>query len=93
MVQPVMAKQAMVSAAHMDLGMAVVGTIEGMMTEDTHPVMCTATGVQHQLEKQPTHGLGLTGTMAALQHERQALMIGRPAACHPGSKQHSRCVT
>lgn len=93
MVQPVMAKQAMVSVAHTGLGMAVVGMTEDMMTEGTHPVMSTAIGVQHQLEKQHTQGLGLTGIMAALQHGQQGLMIGRLAACHPGSEQHSRCVT
>lgn len=92
-VQPVLVKQAMVIEVHTDLGMEVVGMTEGMMTEHTPHVMCTATGVQHQVVKQPTPGLALSGIMDALQHGQQGLMIGRQAACHPGSKQHSRCVT
>lgn len=93
MVQPVMVKQAMVSEVHMDLDMEVAVMTEGMMTEHIPHVMCTATGVQHQLEKQPTPGLALSGIMDVLQHERLGLMIDRRAACHPGSKQHSRCMT
>ena len=87
-----MVKQAMVSEVHMDLGMEAVGMIEGTMIEDTPRVMYTATGVQHQPEKQPTPGLALSGIMDVLQLEQLGRMIGRQAACHPGSKQqHSTC--
>lgn len=89
-VQPVMVKQAMASEVHMDLGMEVAVMTEGMMTEHIPRVMCTAIGVQHQLEKQPTLDLALTEIMGVLQHGQLGLMIGQQAACHPGSKQHSK---
>lgn len=69
----------------MDLVMEAVGMTEGMTTEHIPLVMCTAVGVQHQLGKQHTPGLGLNVTMDALQHEQQGLMIGQQAACRLGS--------
>lgn len=90
--QPVTVKQGMVSVLRTDLVMEVVAMTEDMMTEHTLHVMCTATGVQHQLVKH-TPGPALSGTMDALQHGQQGLMTERQAACLPGSKQHSSCGT